>query len=330
MDYLPYHSNYHSCTNIIITAMLKRLGVNTELIWSQAGMVYWPEKDGLSIMEPYYLPIADQLRLYHGVQWVESTAESGEILCEQVDEILRTGVTVGVIADVYELSYLPVLKGQIHDMHMLEVIRDAGEHYEICDHYYRYVGRIAKKDLIRATNSYRTLYQNYQELFCFYITRGEKVEQAEQDFNYYTPILMNAMVMNGDTSAIPVKERASYGLDTFLVFRGELEQHAELVSKDWLNLMYKMIREMSYSRYHYHVFLNLCGLREVAETVLESSQQWMVLGNLVARGLLREEMRPLVPRMNIRLERIAGHEEQSLGMMNDWIVRHPDRVLKLA
>ncbi|KZE79092.1 hypothetical protein AV654_16550 [Paenibacillus elgii] len=321
MNYAPYIHNYHNCTQIIVAAMLKRLGAPTELVWNQAGFGYKDEGDYV-IVDPYYTPVRRQLADDHGIDWIEACSPEAGELAIQLDEWLALGRTAGVISDMYELPYHAYYR-QAHDSHAVEVIGMAPGGYVVCDHYYQYVGPISRRDLLAAMESYQSRYGGYKDLHLFYLAWQAEQNCTGASFDHRRAIQRNVDAMQGRPPEADLDETMRHGLPAIPVFGEKLMQLLETES-EWLDLTHKMIKEVSFTRYHFHVFLGLCGLPELAGKALEASQHWQVMGNMVARGLLRKEAKSLRDRIEGRFARLLEAEADHTQTLAGWLLAHPD------
>src|SRR5579883_2090613 len=118
MSYFTLYTNpFHNCRSITLSAMLLRLGVPIGYVWHQAGLFYQDEGQEQVKIDPYYQDITEN---DHGVRWELEHYEDLNIYLERTCDLLESGHTLALAADIYDLPY-SMYYGHHHQSHTIEV-----------------------------------------------------------------------------------------------------------------------------------------------------------------------------------------------------------------
>ena len=94
MDFTLFKSSNHNCSHLVISAMMKRLKLPYEIVWSQAGLIFSENQKGIEIT-PYYKDFPQYWEERFGFRFLEYYDPDPDSLSKRIEELLRLGVTVG-------------------------------------------------------------------------------------------------------------------------------------------------------------------------------------------------------------------------------------------
>ncbi|ATF15814.1 hypothetical protein A616_28845 [Brevibacillus brevis X23] len=316
METTLYKNNFQNCFQLVVSSMLSRQRVPVEYIWNQAGL-YISDEQAKWYLTPYYWNLRSYLKTI-GIQYFESNVDDTTLILETIQEILSKRLSVGVMVDIFELPYSMYYQ-EYHDSHTVEIVGIDGTEFEIFDHYYRYQGKIELSQLCRAINSYFEHFppDNY---LLFYL---DATNFSEMLIDTELIISNNMMVMKGNAIRDYIDKKANQivGLDAIPVLKNKVLSLLRLNEEDaepHLDNMFKDIKEISFSRYNFFIFLKKLTVVDFFEYLEEASQGWGVTANMILRAKVTGEYESMSLRISNRFDRLLEQERK----INEIILKY--------
>lgn len=319
-----YHNARYNCVQITVASMLKNCGCDTELLFSQAGLYYDSNSDLKQnyFLDPYYHHFVEHVHNVYGVSVVAEQFLDSRHLMQRVNELLRSGKSIGLFADAYFLDYCNLYK-TTHYLHSFELSPCSTENsFEVCDHYYLHHELMSHDKLCRVVEeSLNGLSLEYYTLY--YISK--QVSDSWTELSYVEALRNNCRVMRGDRCYIYADTEqyvGTLGLEA-IAKSGEyivhlLEQWPKDSPEMLVTHIYSSLKEVANSRHHFHVYLNKYGESQLADLYLRAHQSWMVYANLFMRATMYPEIE-MTQRLQQRILSITDTEEQ--------IITHAEGIL---
>ncbi|AKF95958.1 BtrH N-terminal domain-containing protein [Brevibacillus laterosporus] len=324
MEFTLYQSSYHNCKNIVLTAMVKRLGFDIDHLWSQAGLSY-QEDEQTFLLTPYYKSILDVLKNL-GITVLSRNFSDSESCISALREVLQQGRTIGIHTDLFELPYCMYYQ-DLHEMHAIEILEVEGDDWTICDHYYRFLGKISSEVLHKAING--TIEHKLAECSIYFLD-SELSKDIWGDFtnNVSQIVTENLKVMEGNSLfELSGSETNAIGLEAISLFGNKLDALVLAEDKEQLPLLeecYDQMKEVTNSRYHFHSFLKSVHEEDFAEAVLEASQCWGVATNMVLRVFATESFEGMRERIKKRMNRVMEQEMIVIDKMKVYLKKEAE------
>jgi hypothetical protein len=306
--------------------MLKRMGVNSDYLWGQAGL-FVKEMEELEIT-PYYRNMKEEVTNFHGIQYCEHIIQEPEDFRRELLDQLKTGGTASLNVDIFEMPYCIYFR-QKHHIHDVEIIRVEQNTYTICDHYYHYFGQVDETVIVKAVESCLNNLRDLCRMYYFKLNRPNGFQYTTSDL--FRVVTENYHVMKGTPIELLIHDAdgADIGLAAIDSIQSKISDMAKMDAQgraDHASRMYIQVKEVSNSRHHFHVFLKAFSENELAESYADASHQWAVLTNMIIRAPIVENLGDMISRINKRLEKVAWKEKENcraLGvLLESLLYRH--------
>ncbi|KYD04432.1 hypothetical protein B4102_3278 [Heyndrickxia sporothermodurans] len=310
-----YHSPYYNCKNLLITAAIKRKGYSIEGLWKKVGFHFDPYSD--FIITPYYLSLEDELNSY-GFSLNTYYYKDANEFYDALHNYINNQIIVGVGLDLYELPY-SMYYNEEHQNHAVEVIGYEEGNFIVLDHYYNYFGNIPEAAFDKAIKS--NLENNQQSLQIYFINDNVKENRTE---NTKEIINENILALEGKRKYINQSDTSITGISGILNFKNRLINEFSRVpsseQKDEIHeLVYPVIKEISYSRYHFKTFIGLLGDEYLSEKLHDISQNWSVLGHLLLKANLSKNYDKMLTRIDNKLEDLYEKENNAVELLQQFM-----------
>lgn len=315
MDFTIYYNPYHNCRNMTISAMVMRLGATLEYLFGQAGLFYKEEKNGVFIT-PYYRSLESEFARSHGIFFHEDKITDANQFITHLRRLVEKKHTVAVMLDIYELPYSIYYRDN-HDYHDIEIVALEEERFVICDHHFQYYG-VVDADVIQKASLSLVHHLGIDACTSYYFTRPRDYTYHRDDF--IRVLSENCQAMKGKAIDYLVQEAAGayiglQALEPMKIRITEFLTRNDQRQAAFLYELYKMVKEISHSRHHFHLFLKAFDQEEIAFDFLEAAQHWAVITNLLMRAYITGGYNDVTDRVERRFDKLIEKEMQNLDNM---------------
>lgn len=304
-----YYSPYHNCKRLILTAMLLRDGINESIMWNKIGFHFNEYFD--KYVYPYPITIEEELKSL-GYDYKHLSLYSYNDFESKISKILKSNKTVAIYVDIFELNYTIYFKKQ-HHKHSVEIWKVDEENYYIYDHYYQFEGSISKESLKSAVYSLDS-----QKFTLFFLNKTKHFPDSNV-------LKFNSKSLSGDLSYSCQNKYSIVGIfgikDFINKILNDFSNEELYLKNQYFKNYYPVLKELSYSRYHFSKYLEYEGFEEISDVYLDVSQNWSIVANILLIGNVSQNYKKILPRITRILESTFQKEKLALELLNSIINR---------
>lgn len=310
-----YNKN-HNCFGLSANAILSRqIPEKIEFIWNQAGIATLKNNDIIRLT-PYYESLEDHLKRVANIDMYRFHFDNFDALHRQCVDIIKEATSFIICLDVYELPYNIYYKER-HSLHYIEVVGIKDDYYFICDHFYKYKGKINKETISNAIIS--LINQKMLNKFEMYTFNIGNVDLSNS-LDIKNILKINAMINIGEMLPginILKHEEKSYaiGLNHFLDFK-EYVSNEVLINKKNISIAYRNLYVFGSSRNNYANYLkgflnNYSVLENIIETYEDIAQEFKIVANHILKLYFTDLKKDTQKNLTNRLQKVYLLEKEA-------------------
>ncbi|SDZ37921.1 hypothetical protein [Bacillus sp. 166amftsu] len=301
----------HSCFNIIIDSCLRRFGFNEVLFWNQIGLYYKKENTNITLISSYKT-FSETLPMY-GLAVEEKFYTNVNEFLSDIKNYLRTGISIGLEVDAYELPYCLSYRQQ-HLLHTFEIEGITKNAVKIVDHYYRYKGTVNWDILTKTFDSTRKHFRTGPSLFTLKKSGVLKINSPKKS------IQENIKALNGEIKYSNTDNTGISGLKAISSIKNDViniisSTENQQESTSMLSEYFSKLKEVANSRYNFKNYLSYYNLKDAADLSEVSYQNWMAFANIILRFLYMKNKDTVKEKLNYRAHKIIENEHTLLKLL---------------
>lgn len=310
----------HNCFGLSVNAILSRTVPEViPYVWNQAGIVIY-KNNAIVNLSPYFESMEDHLKRVANIMMYKLNFNKFEELHEKSIEILERKRSFIICLDVFELPFNMYYKKK-HNLHYVEVVNIIGDNYFICDHFYKYIGKITKEIIYKSTAS--LIKENLLNQFKIYdFDVSKKDLGASLDIKEILKIntTVNCGHIPKDINILTYEDKTHHlGLNQFAYFKEQIANEV-LPYKRNISPTYRNLYGFGSSRLNYSNYLkNFLEEYPILEDIIEEyeiiGQESKIIANHILKLNFVDLNSKIQKKLLDRLDKIHLLEEKLLHRM---------------
>ncbi|WP_214482980.1 BtrH N-terminal domain-containing protein [Bacillus sp. SM2101] len=320
--------NSLNCFQLVITSLAAQQGVDKEELWFQSGL-YFDVINNKILLDYQYKTLEEQFG--ENITFNTFNFNNDKDCLKTLDEHLMNENSVAVNVDVFELEY-SVFFQEEHEQHLIEVYDKVKDKYQIYDHYYHYYGEITEDELKKGVSSYLINFPEEElKIYSLTVNPGNQKLSMEQLLGIiqenYNVMLGNWEVKNKDLKGyIGICGLREVKKSLVHTINNTFDTKQELYNE--LSVWFNSINNMSNSRTNFYRTLKKYIPEYDVSFLLESSQSWSSLGNMLLKGFHTDSLSKMSDRIEKRIDKLIHCENNSLNNLKSIIESLDSNILK--
>jgi hypothetical protein len=282
-----YNKN-QNCFGLCVNAILSRSPkVITPLIWNQAGTVIHYNEESVSIT-PFYEDIETHLLRVANIQTEELNFSDFEKFNSTSIDLMDSTQSIILCVDVYELPFNMYYKEK-HSIHYIEVYDIDDDFYYLCDHFYKYKGKVPKEVILTSmTSAIKQGYTEYFKLYYFDLNNIDLTTAQNLNKIIETNININEGCLPKQINLLTYSDKKHIlglnGFERFIDYiKYEVIEKHENISQTYRSLYGFGSSRLNYAEYLSEFESNLDSLRYFVDGYEEIGQKCKIVANNLLR-----------------------------------------------